>query len=226
MKKIIGLTIVALLLIGIVGVGTFAYFSDTETSSGNTVTAGTLNLVATNTGTSSTPNIVVTAGSDGINCNVVFTKLKPGDSGTTAWTLTNNGDLPGNLTTPSTIAFNDNDGSQMNPETKAITANGGVNLGLSDLMGARLKYGATYVLGDATNYVPFSGLQAALLAQSQAIAAGGGSLVYTLDWALASDVKKAGADGKFGTGDDVDVSDNIMQGDSVAMDITFTLTQS
>ncbi len=225
MKKIIGLTIVALLLIGIVGVGTFAYFSDTETSSGNTVTAGTLNLVATNAGTSSTPHIVVTAGSDGINCNVVFTQIKPGDSGTIAWTLTNDGDMSGNLTIPSTIAFNDNDGAQKNPETKAITANGGVNLGLGDLLGARLKYGATYVLGDATNYVPFSGLQAALLAQNQAIAAVG-SLVYTLDWAVASDVKNAGADGKFGTGDDVDVSDNIIQGDGAAIDITFTLTQS
>ncbi len=226
MKKIIGLAIAALLVLGIAGVGTFAFFSDTETSTGNTFTAGTLNLVATTNGTSSTPHIVVTAGGDGLNGNVVFSKIKPGDFGTMTWTFTNDGDMSGNLTMTATVAFNDNDGSQKNPETKAIVANGGVNLGLGDLVGARLRYAtSTYVLGNATNYVPFSGLQAALLAQNQAIA-GGISLVYTLEYAVSSDVKRAGVDATFGTGDDVDVNDNIIQGDSAAVDITFALTQS
>ncbi|MFC2020628.1 TasA family protein [Chloroflexota bacterium] len=44
MKKILGLTIVALIVMGLVGGGTWAYFSDTETSSGNTFGAGTLDL--------------------------------------------------------------------------------------------------------------------------------------------------------------------------------------
>jgi len=44
MKKLFGLTIAALLIIGIVGGGTWAYFSDTETSSSNQITAGTLDL--------------------------------------------------------------------------------------------------------------------------------------------------------------------------------------
>ena len=44
MKKIAGLTIAALLIIGLVGGGTYAYFSDTESSTGNTLTAGTLDL--------------------------------------------------------------------------------------------------------------------------------------------------------------------------------------
>jgi spore coat-associated protein N len=45
MKKIIGLAISGLLLLALVAGGTYAYFSDTETSSGNSFTAGTLNLV-------------------------------------------------------------------------------------------------------------------------------------------------------------------------------------
>ena len=44
MKKILGLGMVALLVMALVGGGTWAYFSDTETSSGNIMTAGTLNL--------------------------------------------------------------------------------------------------------------------------------------------------------------------------------------
>lgn len=44
MKKIIGLTIAAILVIGLVAGGTLAYFSDTETSTANVFTAGTLDL--------------------------------------------------------------------------------------------------------------------------------------------------------------------------------------
>lgn len=225
MKRVVGLTIGALAIIGVAGGSTYAYFSDTETST-STLAAGSLNLVATASGTSSTPHVVLTAVGDGINSNVTFTKTKRGDSGSITWTLTNNGDLAGTLTMASSnVTFNDNDGTQKKPETKAIAANGGVNLGLGDLMGVRLKNGATYVLGDAANYVPFSGLQAALRAQNQAMAAGG-SIVYTLEWALAKDLKKAGADAKFGTADDVDVNDDIIQGDTATIDTTFTLTRS
>ena len=44
MKKILGLTIVALIVMGLVGGGTWAYFSDTETTGVNVLTAGTLDL--------------------------------------------------------------------------------------------------------------------------------------------------------------------------------------
>ena len=48
MKKILGLTIASLLIIGLCGVGTWAYFLDTETSTDNTLAAGTLDLSWTN----------------------------------------------------------------------------------------------------------------------------------------------------------------------------------
>ncbi|MFC1934357.1 TasA family protein [Chloroflexota bacterium] len=44
MKRILGLTIAFLLLIGMAGIGTWAYFSDVETSTGNVLAAGTLDL--------------------------------------------------------------------------------------------------------------------------------------------------------------------------------------
>lgn len=44
MKKILGLTIAIVLIIGLVAGGTWAYFSDTEESLGNTFTAGTIDI--------------------------------------------------------------------------------------------------------------------------------------------------------------------------------------
>ncbi|MEE8413815.1 MAG: TasA family protein, partial [Dehalococcoidales bacterium] len=83
MKKILGLTIVALMVMGLVGGGTWAYFSDPETSTGNILTAGTLDL-----------NI------DGGDVNVTIlslTNAAPGDSGGNSATLANVGNLAGEL---------------------------------------------------------------------------------------------------------------------------------
>lgn len=44
MKKILFSVMALVLVIGLVGAGAFAYFSDTETSTGNTFTAGTLDI--------------------------------------------------------------------------------------------------------------------------------------------------------------------------------------
>lgn len=43
-KKLLLLTLALLLIAGMAGAGTFAYFTDTETSTGNTFTAGTMDL--------------------------------------------------------------------------------------------------------------------------------------------------------------------------------------
>jgi len=83
MKKMLGLTIAALLVIGAVSGGTFAYFSDTETSVSNTLTAGTLDLNI-NGG-----NIAVTTFS--------VSDVAPGDSGSDNSTLANVGSLEGEL---------------------------------------------------------------------------------------------------------------------------------
>ena len=61
MKKILGLTVAAILVIGLVGGGTWAYFSDTEESTGNIFSAGTLDLgVANVSGSNPTGSITAT----------------------------------------------------------------------------------------------------------------------------------------------------------------------
>ena len=45
MKKILGLTIAALLVIVVIGGGTWAFFQDSEVAAGNTISAGTIDLV-------------------------------------------------------------------------------------------------------------------------------------------------------------------------------------
>ena len=221
-KTIISFMTIALVLI-IIGGGTWAYFSDTETSTGNTFTAGTLNLVPSTSGTGPVGKYTVTAGGDGINGNVVFIRIAPGDSGSITWTLTNDGNLDGTLTIASLSTFTENGSNE--PESAVVGNNGGGNGDLDDYVGVRLSRGGTYILGDASNYVPFSGLQAALNAESQSLT-GGSTLTYVLEWQIATDVQAAGADGKFGTVDDVQINDNIIQSDTATVDITFTLTQS
>ena len=230
MKKIIGLTLSALIVLAMAAIGTISYFNDTETSTGNSITAGTLNLTADETPTSS-GNWVLTAGADGANEYGTLTLLKPGDSGTITWTLTNTGNLAGTMTITSTVTPAENSSNE--PETVAIASNGGTNLGLGDLFGVKLTRNGTYILGTADNYVPLSGLEAVLDAETSKAMAASGTITYVLSWALPTDIMKAGVDGKFGVvppadppSDDVQVDDNIIQGDSVTIDITFTLTQS
>ena len=66
MKKILGLTVAALLVMGLVGGGTWAYFSDVETSTGNQLVAGTLDLK--------------TDDADGVSQTLFATNMKPGDT--------------------------------------------------------------------------------------------------------------------------------------------------
>jgi len=83
MKKILGLTVAALLVVGLVGGGTWAFFSDTETSANNSLTAGTLDLN-------------IDDGNDPVTMFSV-TDVAPGDSGFGSAELTNVGSLDGEL---------------------------------------------------------------------------------------------------------------------------------
>ncbi len=81
-KALLGLGTVGAAAAG-TGAGTFAYFSDTESSSGNTVSAGTLNLTAD--------------GNDGSATTTVEVSVAPGESDSGSTTLKNSGSLPGHL---------------------------------------------------------------------------------------------------------------------------------
>lgn len=197
MKKIIGLTIAILVIIGLVGAGTYALFTSIQTSVGNTFTMGTLTLTPTTAGTTTAgvvePYIKVNVGGLGINGNVTFGLLKPGDSGNITWTLKNTGTMPGNLTMVS------------NATGTLVTANG---TEYQDFMVWVTRNGTDIPsLGTTDTYVPMSGMSAVLNTESQSIAAGG-SLVYVINWQIPSD------------------AGNEIQGATANLDITFTLTQN
>jgi len=119
MKKILGLTVAALLVMGLVGGGTFAYFSDVETSSANVITAGTLDLTLNDA-------------DDNVNIIAALTNKKPGDADKTpgpSAALKNAGSLTGGLS----IAF----GTVTNTESSGGTefeADGG-----NGELGAKVK---------------------------------------------------------------------------------------
>jgi spore coat-associated protein N len=82
MKKILGLTVAALMVMGLVGGGTWAYFSDPETGQA-TISAGTLDL------TIDSANDPVTI--------LDVSAAQPGGSGGNYTALYNNGSATGNL---------------------------------------------------------------------------------------------------------------------------------
>ena len=83
MKKILGLTVAAMLVMGLVGGGTWAFFSDPEQSTGNTLGAGTLDLSLDGADAAVTTLSVATA--------------YPGDSGNGTTVLKNDGSLAAEL---------------------------------------------------------------------------------------------------------------------------------
>ncbi len=83
MRKILGLTIAFMLLIGMGGIGTWAYFQDTETSTGNVLAAGTLDLKTNDV--------------DGVTQTLYASNLKPGDSVSGSITLRNAGSVAGSI---------------------------------------------------------------------------------------------------------------------------------
>jgi predicted ribosomally synthesized peptide with SipW-like signal peptide len=207
-KLIISLSVIGAVAAIAVG-GTIAYFSDTETSTGNTFTAGTLNLVPTTAGTGPSGKYTVTAGGEGVNGNVVFINLAPSESGSITWTLQNTGSLVGYLDFES-VAVTFGPGLEPEPET-AVSTNDASGGDLDLYLGVKLTRDGTYILGDASNYVPASGLAAVLTAEINKSLAVGATTVYVLSWSIPSDIAS--------------VDDNIIQGDTMGIDVTFELGQ-
>lgn len=199
---VLGVLMLALLIGGLYG-----YFDDTETSTGNVFTAGTLNLVAVTDGTASC-NFTETAGGDGLNGNVVFANIAPGDNGTITWTLTNQGTVDGDLTLVCTDNFSEN-GSNEPELAMGVLNNIGGNGDLDENLYCRLSCGGTYITaGGASTYVPFSAVAAALNSQVNVTLDAGQTSVYLLEWQV-----------------DGPTVGNEIQSDTATIDITFTLTQ-
>ena len=170
MKKILISLMAIALVVGLVGAGTVAYFSDTETSTDNTFTAGTLDL---------------NVGGENPNLSPDFTlgPLAPGDSGTITYTLNNVGSIDGYLDLQG-IGVVDTEGT--NPESE--TGNTAEPGELSD------NIYVTVTLGASQLYV---GLLSGIVSDYDAnvALAASGTTTLTIAWVVDKDnVAPLGAD--------------------------------
>ena len=199
MSKIL-ISLMTIALVGaLVGGGIYAYFSDTETSTGNTFIAGTLDL-----------NL------DGGNTNVVkfnVSNVSPGGSGGGTWAVTNVGTLGGYLDLE-TVGFTESIGTTTDPElvnepTGLDTAQLGSCLMAHMFIDANndgdWDAGETDIFG--TNAAPVAiNTIAGNYSLDLALAASGTNYI-TLRWAVPV------------------TTDNRIQGDSVILGMTFELQQ-
>ena len=130
MKRILGLTIAFMLLIGMVGIGTFAYFSDVETASGNQLSAGTLDLK--------------TNDADGVSQTLYAINMAPGDTvGPQTITLRNGGSVDG-TTLDLSFSYVESDNS---PNPADMDANSTAAM----IEVTTLNYGGASILGSVSD---------------------------------------------------------------------------
>lgn len=205
MKKILGLTIAALLVIGLVGGVTWAYFSDSEQSTNNSLTAGTLDLTV-----------------DGVDTAVTTfseSNKAPGDSGSGSTTLANAGSLAGELD----IAFS--------AITNTPGAGGGQYEGGSGELGANAEI-AVYIDVDQSNDFSDGDIGLDAVVDTTYLFAAGlqwntidsyGSITWDAVETMAASptADNFRIEWRIPTG-----AVNDIQGDSVSFDVTFTLEQA
>jgi len=208
MKKVLGLSIAALLLIGLAVGGTFAYFSNTETSTGNTFTAGTLNLTVN--------------GNDGANTvEFTVTNANPGESGAGTWTLVNTGNLDGfvdleNISVTNAENYDANtDEAEAVDDSDTSNATGGGELGANLDVVLFIDDGsgggtANNGIQDGTEATIYSGdLDSIAGSYDQNLPLAGGATTYiSMTWSVDSSVN------------------NIIMGDSATLDIDVELGQT
>jgi spore coat-associated protein N len=199
MNKVLVSLMTIVLVCALVGGGVYAYFSDIETSTGNIFTAGTLDL-----------NL------DGVNTNVVkFTvgDVKPGDSDTGTWDVTNVGSIGGYLDLES-VGVTQAVGTSTDPElvdepSHTDTAQLGTYL-LAHVFidtddSGTWNSGETNIFGTAASPVAINTI-AANYALDLSLAASATNHI-TLTWSVPAS------------------ADNRIQGDSVTLGMTFELQQ-
>ncbi|MFC2072053.1 TasA family protein [Chloroflexota bacterium] len=129
-KRITGLTIAFVLLIGMAGIGTWAYFSDVETSTGNVLAAGTLDL--------KTDDV------DGVSQTLLATNMEPGSTvGPETVILKNSGSLEGS-SLDLAFTYEESDGSA-NPADMSANATAAV------IEVTTLKYDGSSLLGSVSD---------------------------------------------------------------------------
>ena len=203
MKKIVGLSIAVLLIIGLVGGATYAYFSDTESSTNNALTAGTLDLKID--------------GGDVAVTTFTASDVAPGSSGSGSSILANVGSISGELDIATSAVAN-------SAGTGGTEYEGG-----SGELGASAQIAMYIDVDQSTGWNAGDiGLQSTGVTYSFPTA-----LNYDEINDYASETWDAVETMAASAADDIIVNwqvpigaDNTIQGDSVSFDITFTLEQA
>jgi predicted ribosomally synthesized peptide with SipW-like signal peptide len=160
-KKILVSVMVIGLVAALAGAGLYAYFNDTETSSNNTFSAGTLDLK-------------VDGKDNTLGAYFSVSDVKPGDSGSKGIVLSNSGTLAGKAYINFTNVV---DSPGTNPEPEPTPDNGELsqNLYIKVLVDSTVK-AEGYLSGiNSTSYL-------------LGTIAGGGSLTVTIEWSIPSGV--------------------------------------
>jgi len=202
------LTIVA--VVAAVGATTYALFSDSQTSSGNTFTAGSLDLALTDASEN---------GTDDETATWIFGNIAPGGSGGATLTVNNNGTLPGNLDV-SSVDVGNFENTCLGPETAAgdvscTGADGDGELGANLLVhvfwdtnnNGVFDGSDDNIYGTSGTPLSLNGFEAVLYDEDFAIVAGDTTRIR-INWSLPS-----------GTGNDV-------MSDSSPLSFTVELDQS
>lgn len=222
MKKIVGLTMAALLITTMAVSGTWAFFSDIEASQNNAITAGTLDLQVGATDP-------CTASID------IGTQIKPGDSGNAAnWTVTNKGSVSGTLKI-AIGSITNNENTRTEPEEAAgDTTTGSTEGELGDFVDIAIwldmNRSGGWDSGDM--YLRSNGAVVNWLSGSSIPPEAYDNInsYDSIDWESVDGVPTIA-----GAGDldfmveysfPIDANDDQAQGDSCVFDITFTLEQA
>lgn len=147
------------------GAGTMAAFSDTESSDGNAVSAGTLDLTI-----------------DGGDQTVAFldeTDVSPGDSGSGSVALANAGSVPGTLEITVADVRSTENGFYGDEESQDGSPDDGE---LDEHLEVRALLGGTEIVGWTTADVVSEGQTFTATSVS-----GGGSVSFEVEWRLPSD---------------------------------------
>lgn len=210
MKKILGLTVAALLVMGLVGGGTWAYFSDTETSTGNVLTAGTLNLSVNDV--------------DPLTTSIDISGVYPGQTGSVDWLLKNDGTIAGSLDIVFSSIVDDENGvnepEEDDGDEDGTVATPGTNGELAEKV-----YVLCYI--DDNDDDAYDALDGDTLIWDNYIKGGG------TDLGAAEELSNFAMAANYGSGDDKAFRlewevvesgiDNEIQSDSTGFDITFEL---
>lgn len=205
MKKIIGLTLAALMMVGVIGGATFAYFSDTESSTNNTLTAGVLDLNIDG------GNVAVTT----LNVGAVA----PGSSGSGSSTLSNVGSMAGELDITTSAVTNTgavSGTSEYADDSGDLGGEAEIAMYLDVDQSGGVTAGDVGLMSDGTTYDPTGGLDYDEIDN-----------YASESWdAVVAGMAASAADDIVVLWRVPTTAGNSIQGDSVSFDITFTLEQA